>query len=110
MPGVAVLLGLEEAHVVSRHQPAFEPCTHTHGAQALALAVDGCRWAAQLGARDLIVWPQFDGYDYHFQASWPPSTRAPPPQRVLCTCASQFSCCCAAQCMSRTSAATALAQ
>ncbi len=26
--------------------------------QAVALAVDGCRWAAELGARDLIVWPQ----------------------------------------------------
>ncbi|KAL4426410.1 hypothetical protein ABPG77_004704 [Micractinium sp. CCAP 211/92] len=39
--------------------------------QAVALAVDGCRWAAELGARDLIVWPQFDGYDYNFQADYP---------------------------------------
>lgn len=35
--------------------------------RAVALAVEGCRWAAELGARDLILWTQFDGYDYHFQ-------------------------------------------
>lgn len=38
-------------------------------AAAVQLAVEGCRWAAQLGARDLILWTQFDGYDYAFQAS-----------------------------------------
>ena len=37
-------------------------------AAAVQLAVEGCRWAAQLGARDLILWTQFDGYDYAFQA------------------------------------------
>lgn len=35
---------------------------------AVELSAEGCRWAAQLGARDLIIWPQFDGGDYHFQA------------------------------------------
>lgn len=35
--------------------------------RAIELATDGCRWAAELGARDLIVWPQQDGYDYNFQ-------------------------------------------
>lgn len=36
-------------------------------AKAVQLSVEGCRWAAQLGARDLILWTQFDGYDYSFQ-------------------------------------------
>jgi hypothetical protein len=36
-------------------------------ARAVALAAEGCRWAAELGARDLVVWPQYDGYDYNFQ-------------------------------------------
>ncbi|KAL4430864.1 hypothetical protein ABPG75_006120 [Micractinium tetrahymenae] len=43
--------------------------------QAVALAADGCRWAAELGARDLVVWPQFDGYDYNFQADYPAAWR-----------------------------------
>lgn len=34
---------------------------------AVELSVEGCRWAAQLGARDLIIWPQLDGYDYNLQ-------------------------------------------
>lgn len=38
--------------------------------QAVDLATEGCRWAAQLGAQDLIVWPQFDGYDYSFQVDY----------------------------------------
>jgi xylose isomerase len=42
--------------------------------RAVALAADGCRWAADLGARELIVWSPYDGYDYHFamdyQAAW----------------------------------------
>jgi hypothetical protein len=33
---------------------------------ALGLALEACRWAARLGARDLIVWPQYDGCNYHF--------------------------------------------
>ncbi|GAB4822855.1 hypothetical protein N2152v2_009901 [Parachlorella kessleri] len=43
-------------------------------AQAVALAAEGCRWAAELGAGHLVVWPQFDGYNYHlqvdYQAAW----------------------------------------
>lgn len=38
-------------------------------AKAVQLSVDGCHWAAQLGARDLILWTQFDGYDYSFQVT-----------------------------------------
>jgi hypothetical protein len=34
---------------------------------AVQMAAEGCRWAAELGAPDLVVWPQWDGYDYHFQ-------------------------------------------
>jgi hypothetical protein len=34
------------------------------------LAIQGCRWAADLGARKLIVWSAYDGYDYHFQVNY----------------------------------------
>lgn len=43
-------------------------------AKAVEIAIEGCRWAADLGARDLIVWSPYDGYDYHlqvnYQAAW----------------------------------------
>lgn len=39
-------------------------------AKAVQLSIEGCRWAAQLGARDLILWTQFDGYDYTFQVRY----------------------------------------
>lgn len=35
--------------------------------QAVQLAIQGCRTAAEMGARDLIVWSPYDGYNYHFQ-------------------------------------------
>ena len=38
--------------------------------KAVSIAVDGCRWAADLGARDLIVWSPYDGYDYNFQVNY----------------------------------------
>ena len=37
--------------------------------RAVALAVEGCRWAADLGAPDLVVWSPYDGYDYFFEVS-----------------------------------------
>ncbi|KAL4859502.1 Ribokinase [Chlorella vulgaris] len=37
---------------------------------AVQMAAEGCRWAAELGAPDLVVWPQWDGYDYHFQVDY----------------------------------------
>jgi L-rhamnose isomerase len=49
-------------------------------AAAVQLAVDGCRKAAALGADQLVVWPQYDGYDLHFQvdyaAAWQHSVEA----------------------------------
>jgi hypothetical protein len=44
--------------------------TQPHAAsrqQALDLATEACRLAAELGAPDVVVWPQYDGYDYAFQ-------------------------------------------
>ena len=40
--------------------------------QAVEMAAEGCRWARALGARDLVVWSAFDGYDHYFQvgAAW----------------------------------------
>ena len=36
--------------------------------RAVEVAAGGCAWARELGARELIVWSAFDGYDYHLQA------------------------------------------
>ena len=34
------------------------------------VVAEACAWAAAIGAaRGVIVWPQFDGYDYHFGAN-----------------------------------------
>lgn len=38
--------------------------------RAVQLAIDGCRVASDLGARDLIVWSPYDGYDYTFQIDY----------------------------------------
>jgi sugar/nucleoside kinase (ribokinase family) len=37
---------------------------------ALALLTEACRWAEALGAREVVVWSAFDGYDYHLQVGW----------------------------------------
>jgi ribokinase len=39
-------------------------------AAAVDVVAEACAWAAALGTtRGVIVWPQFDGYDYHFGAN-----------------------------------------
>ena len=50
-------------------------------AAAVDVVAEACAWAAALGAtRGVIVWPQFDGYDYHFGANhgsaWSRAARA----------------------------------
>ena len=37
---------------------------------AVSMAVKGCEWAQALNASDVVIWPQFDGFDYHFQADY----------------------------------------
>ena len=37
---------------------------------AVRLVESACAWATRLGAKHgVIIWPQFDGYDYHFQVN-----------------------------------------
>jgi xylose isomerase len=50
--------------------------------RAVELASAGCAWAAQLGASELVVWPQYDGYDYNFQVRF---TRVHA-DMITCTC------------------------
>ena len=42
--------------------------------KAVELTLQGCRWARELGASDLVVWSQFDGGDYllsmDYVSSW----------------------------------------
>jgi sugar phosphate isomerase/epimerase len=50
-------------------------------AAAVDVVAEACAWAAALGTtRGVIVWPQFDGYDYHFGANhasaWKRAARA----------------------------------
>lgn len=37
--------------------------------RAVELTREGCEWARLLGARELVVWSAFDGYDYNLQAN-----------------------------------------
>ena len=39
-------------------------------AAAVALAAEGCAWAAALGGDELVVWSPYDGYDYHLAANY----------------------------------------
>jgi ribokinase len=38
--------------------------------RAKTLVRDACRAANDLGADEVIIWPRYDGYDYHFQANY----------------------------------------
>eukprot|EP00439_Symbiodinium_sp_Y106_P038610 s1054_g4.t1 len=38
---------------------------------AVNLTVESCRWAQELNADEVVVWPQTDGYDYSFQVDYP---------------------------------------
>ncbi|GBF87518.1 ribokinase xylose isomerase [Raphidocelis subcapitata] len=67
--------GLAAAGVALRFPEAFRAGAFTNPdadarAAALALAADGCRWARELGADEVVVWSAFDGYDYHLQADY----------------------------------------
>lgn len=37
---------------------------------AMALAAQACHFADRLGAAEVVVWPQHDGYDYHLQVDY----------------------------------------
>ena len=36
--------------------------------EAIELTKQGCAWAEELGAEELVVWSAYDGYDYAHQA------------------------------------------
>lgn len=62
----------------SMGQGAFTNPEDSVRKEAVKLAVEGCQWARQLGAEELVVWPQTDGYDYHLQVrySWRSASNA----------------------------------
>lgn len=35
--------------------------------EAVALAVQACKWAAAAGGSEVVVWSAYDGYDYNLQ-------------------------------------------
>lgn len=62
--------GLEAAAVCTRfpasrfRNGAFSAPDAATRAEAVAMAAEGCAWAAELGARELVLFSQYDGYDY----------------------------------------------
>ncbi|GAX73589.1 hypothetical protein CEUSTIGMA_g1040.t1 [Chlamydomonas eustigma] len=53
--------------------------THPHEemrSRAVQIAAEGCQWAHELGASELVVWSAFDGYDYHFQIDYTSAWRS----------------------------------
>ena len=38
--------------------------------RAETIVRDACRAANELGADEVVIWPRYDGYDYHFQANY----------------------------------------
>lgn len=64
--------GLAAGAVCIRFPPelrlgAFSNPNATLRQAAVQLAAGGCRWARELGAKELVVWSAYDGYDYHLQ-------------------------------------------
>ncbi len=44
--------------------------SHEVRKKAVSLTVEACRVARQIGAGEVVVWPQADGYDYYFQVDY----------------------------------------
>ena len=38
--------------------------------KAVRLTIEACQVARQMGAKEVVVWPQADGYDYYFQIDY----------------------------------------
>jgi L-rhamnose isomerase len=38
--------------------------------KAVRLTIEACHVARKMGAREVVVWPQADGYDYYFQVDY----------------------------------------
>lgn len=65
--------GLRAGAICMRYPKEFQAGGFTHPdaamrRKAIDLTLEGCRWALSLGARELVVWSAYDGYDYPFQA------------------------------------------
>ena len=55
--------------------PEFSAGALTHPdaavrAKAVALTVEACDWAVELGTDEVVVWSAYDGYDYAFQCDY----------------------------------------
>jgi sugar phosphate isomerase/epimerase len=93
--------GLQPGAVATRFPPEFREGAFTNPSaklrrEALELARRACRAAARLGADEVVVWPQYDGYDYHLQVG----RAALPACSCVCVCVRQpggprlARCCC----------------
>lgn len=64
---------------------AFTNPSEALRSQAVKLAEEACEWARELGAEELIIWPQTDGYDYNLQVNYTELwTRAVQAYRSVC--------------------------
>lgn len=69
------LAGLKAGAVCMRYEKEHQAGAFTHPdaamrRRAIELTKEGARWARELGARELIVWSAYDGYDYHNQVDY----------------------------------------
>jgi len=67
--------GLRAGAICMRYPKEFQAGAFTHPdaamrAKAVALTKEGCEWAVSLGAKELVVWSAFCGYDYSFQTDY----------------------------------------
>ena len=67
--------GLSTGAVCLRYPKHFSLGTFTNPAaalrrEAIQLTLNAGQWARELGAKELIVWPAYDGYDYPLQVNY----------------------------------------
>lgn len=67
--------GLRAGAICLRYPKRMQAGALTHPdaavrAEAIAMTIAAGDWAKQLGAREVVVWSAFDGYDYSLQADY----------------------------------------
>lgn len=67
--------GLAAGAVCLRYPKRFQLGAFTHPQAevrraAIDLTLEAGKWARELGARELVVWPAYDGYDYPLQVNY----------------------------------------
>lgn len=67
--------GLKAGAICMRFPKEMQAGAYTHPdpamrQRAIDLTIEGGNWAKELGAKELVIWSAFCGYDYHFQCDY----------------------------------------